>query len=137
MICPACKKPMFVVEYRKIELDYCGNCHGVWFDAGELELLVNTAVGDESKKVLETMLAQKDAPAREKRRRCPLCLHKMKKVDISQNEHVLIDTCVYGDGLWFDGGEVDHLVKYLSEKAPPISSGVVFNFVKEVIKTAQ
>ena len=42
MICPVCKKDMFVVEYKQIELDYCHTCKGVWFDAGELELLLET-----------------------------------------------------------------------------------------------
>lgn len=135
MICPACKKPMIVVEYHKIELDYCGNCHGAWFDAGELELLLTTAVGDGTKSFLDSMLQQKESATREKRRRCPICRRKMKKVDISQNEHVLIDACVTEDGLWFDGGEVDHLVKYLSGKAVPKADTQVFNFLKEVLKS--
>jgi Zn-finger nucleic acid-binding protein len=37
MICPACKYDMIVVEYHNIELDYCNNCKGVWFDSGELQ----------------------------------------------------------------------------------------------------
>jgi len=37
--CPACKGIVAIVEYERIELDYCTNCSGVWFDAGELELL--------------------------------------------------------------------------------------------------
>jgi len=39
MICPVCKSDMIDVEYHQIELDYCTNCHGVWFDAEELGLL--------------------------------------------------------------------------------------------------
>ena len=42
MICPICKNDMIVVEHNKIELDYCLNCHGVWFDSGELELLLKS-----------------------------------------------------------------------------------------------
>ena len=40
MRCPVDKKDMIVVEHEKIELDYCLQCAGVWFDASELELLV-------------------------------------------------------------------------------------------------
>ena len=36
MNCPVDKSPMLVVEHKKIELDYCPSCHGVWFDGGEL-----------------------------------------------------------------------------------------------------
>jgi len=40
MICPTCREVMIVVEQDKIELDHCTNCAGVWFDAGELELMM-------------------------------------------------------------------------------------------------
>jgi len=40
MICPACRDEMIVVEYKKIELDICVSCRGVWFDADELGLLL-------------------------------------------------------------------------------------------------
>ena len=31
---------MIIVEHNDIELDYCTNCSGVWFDIGELEVLL-------------------------------------------------------------------------------------------------
>ena len=40
MKCPACSSLMIVVEHEKIELDYCVKCSGVWFDAEEMELLL-------------------------------------------------------------------------------------------------
>ena len=43
MICPACKNDMIVVEYQRIELDFCPDCRGVWFDKGELQLMLETA----------------------------------------------------------------------------------------------
>jgi len=36
MKCPVCNSLMIVVEHEKIELDYCLNCSGVWFDAEEV-----------------------------------------------------------------------------------------------------
>ena len=48
MICPACKKDMIVVEYQRIELDFCPGCRGVWFDCGELELMLESAHLDET-----------------------------------------------------------------------------------------
>jgi len=43
MICPVCNKDMFVIEYKRVELDYCHICKGAWFDAGEMELLLEIA----------------------------------------------------------------------------------------------
>jgi Zn-finger nucleic acid-binding protein len=42
MICPVCDRDMTVVEYKGIELDYCTGCQGIWFDAGELGLLLKS-----------------------------------------------------------------------------------------------
>ena len=47
MKCPVCRIDMIVVEHKKIELDYCVKCSGVWFDSGELELLLDTIKGEE------------------------------------------------------------------------------------------
>jgi len=49
MICPVCKCDMIVVEYHNIELDYCTTCKGVWFDSGELELLLESHGLEEAK----------------------------------------------------------------------------------------
>ncbi len=42
MNCPVCKEPLIVLELEQIEVDYCTRCAGVWLDAGELELLLET-----------------------------------------------------------------------------------------------
>jgi Zn-finger nucleic acid-binding protein len=56
MICPTCKNPMIVVEYQQIELDYCGSCRGVWFDNGELELLLSKAMKNGAKPLINSLL---------------------------------------------------------------------------------
>lgn len=105
MICPVCNIPTFVVEYQDIELDICPECHGVWFDAGELELLL----GDE----VPVQLIPADS--QEQVRGCPLCPRKMEKVNIGPGRRVLIDVCPAGCGLWFDGREVADLTSDLEE----------------------
>jgi uncharacterized protein len=135
MICPTCKHPMLVVEYQKIELDYCGNCQGIWFDAGELELMLGSIGIGETKSLLDSLLLSPPAPNNEKKRKCPICRRTMKKVNIGGTDHVIIDTCSREDGVWFDGGEVDHLVKFLSGKSPEKSgTAKVFSFIKEVFQ---
>ena len=34
--CPACGINMNLIAYKDVELDFCGACHGVWFDKDEL-----------------------------------------------------------------------------------------------------
>jgi len=76
---PVCKKDMFVVEYKQIELDYCHSCKGVWFDAGELELLLEAGGLKGAKQPLGDVLKLPDAQTLEKKRRCPICTTNMKK----------------------------------------------------------
>ena len=34
--CPTCVKGLAELTLKGVQLDVCGNCHGVWFDHGEL-----------------------------------------------------------------------------------------------------
>jgi Zn-finger nucleic acid-binding protein len=47
---------MVIVEYNEIELDYCTKCRGVWFDAGKLELLLESAGLTDMPHFLEDMI---------------------------------------------------------------------------------
>ena len=134
MICPACKHPMVIVEHDEIELDYCTNCKGVWFDSGELELLLDAAEVENYQDFLENIIESGDAATKEKKRRCPICSRKMKKTHIGADNELLIDVCSNADGIWFDGGEVDHLVKLLSGGPEQTGQGKVMNFLGEVLK---
>jgi Zn-finger nucleic acid-binding protein len=136
MICPACKQDMIVVEYSNIELDYCLNCHGVWFDSDELELLLKSIDLDTPDLLLSHILASKEAETTERKRRCPICRREMKKTTVSERPEILVDVCPRKDGLWFDGGEVAQLVKELAKKKPAGKEAHhhVMDFLGEVFK---
>jgi uncharacterized protein len=136
MICPACKKDMIVVEYSNVELDYCLNCHGVWFDSDELELLLKSMNLDTHDLLLSHILASAEAGTSEKKRKCPICRRKMKKTTIGERPEILVDVCIRKDGLWLDGGEVSQLVKELAKKKPAGQEAQhkVINFLGEVFK---
>jgi Zn-finger nucleic acid-binding protein len=108
---------MIVVEHENIELDYCTNCSGVWFDSGELELMLELMGLEGSSLPLSNIFSFPEAETTEKRRRCPICGQKMKKTTIGQEPEVLIDMCPEGEGLWFDGGEVGQLITQCVERS--------------------
>lgn len=123
MLCPACKHELVVVEREGIEVDWCTRCHGVWFDAGELELLA-----DKAGRHLEPGLIGK--PARgvsERRRRCPRCRRRMEKVTPGHDHGLLLDRCS-AHGLWFDAGELGSLMRGLEKEA---ADAVVISFLGE------
>ena len=103
MRCPRCNYPLAILEYEKIEIDYCLSCQGVWLDRGELELIVAS--------VDEIPLAP-DKGAREKPLRCPHCGKKMEKVQGGKDQRILLDRCKNGHGLWFDGGELEAILRH-------------------------
>ena len=135
MICPVCRKDALIVEYNHIELDYCPSCSGVWFDAGELELLLEAAGLEEYRRYLDGIVNAPEAASSEKKRKCPICRHKMKKTYIDEAKKILVDICHVGDGIWFDGGEVSSLVKELVAKSPSRgTSQDVLTFVGDMFK---
>jgi len=126
MKCPVCPgEALIVLEHHEVEVDYCPNCHGVWLDAGEMELLF------ESKEACVQFLSIGSpavVPKGEKPRRCPECDKKMNKESTSNDKPVTFDHCPNEHGIWLDGGELavvlDHaeslsdgntVSKYLSE----------------------
>ncbi len=135
MICPACRNLMIVVEHKRIELDFCPVCHGAWFDSGELELLMQAAQRAGADRLMEETMNAPAASTREKKRKCPICSQRMKKVAAGEKPPVLIDVCPRAHGLWFDGGEVKQLLDQFPEAVGKgAAQSEVETFLKEVLK---
>jgi len=139
MICPACKSDMIVVEHNRIELDYCTECQGVWFDSGELELLLKSMSLESANLFFNSIFNSTEAESPEKKRKCPICGRKMRKITIGEQPEILIDACRREDGLWFDGGELGQLIKRLAKEpvGKPDSQHQVIAFLGEVFKARE
>ncbi len=108
MDCPVCKNAMITFELDDVEVDSCLDCGGIWLDAGELEMLLGDS--EESKNLLLSF--KKAENCAEKPRKCPICLKKMQKILVGPDSATqLIDKCSKGDGLWFDKGELQDVLK--------------------------
>jgi len=136
MICPVCRSQTLIVEFNNIELDNCPACRGVWFDSGELELLLESAGLGHYQSFLNNIISAPEAVSSEKKWKCPICRRKMKKVYIDEEREIMIDFCRRGHGIWFDSGEVNHLLKKLAGKTPGKAAYQdVLAFVGEVFKS--
>jgi len=127
-MCPACKQPMISLEFQGVEIDRCLECRGTWLDAGELELLAELAGEDPaelSRALGETATLRKDA------RRCPRCLRRLQVIEVGRDTKVEIDRCPIGDGLWFDRGEMETVVRSFSDGA----GGAVAGFFAELYRS--
>ncbi|MBM3302841.1 MAG: zf-TFIIB domain-containing protein, partial [Deltaproteobacteria bacterium] len=107
------------------------NCNGVWFDAGELGLFLETMKLEDPNLYPAYFLTSPEAKTSEKKRKCPICGKKMRKTTVGEERKILIDACPKGDGLWFDHGEVERLVTQLGGKSmeKADSQGRIINFL--------
>jgi Zn-finger nucleic acid-binding protein len=129
---------MIVVERQKIELDYCPGCHGAWFDAGEMELLLAALGVEQCATFIDDVLKKAGAGMGEKPRRCPICALRMHKAHMGPGSPVVIDACRRGDGIWFDGGELERLLTDVKEHTAtgPECDLRIEGFLKETLGPA-
>ena len=119
MKCPECQKTLVVVERNKIELDWCPECNGFWFDADEWKLL---GINDEKHNPFTYEAIRVD----EKAKKCPICYKRMDKIKIGD---IIIDRCPCFHGVWFDKGEMSKFVNFSNENE---KSTKTINFLGEV-----
>ncbi len=107
MDCPLCREAMIVLELDEVEIDHCISCGGIWLDAGEVELLLENSAEKDS--LLSSFKVDKNT--KERPRKCPICLRRMEKVLCGTDKKILIDKCRRNDGIWFDTGELEEIIK--------------------------
>jgi hypothetical protein len=127
MICPVCKEPLVVLELEQVEVDYCTSCDGVWLDAGELELLLDT---DEERTRLISLFKEAET-VKEKSYDCPVCGKQMKKFEIGERGRVVVDKCKKNHGIWFDKGELKKVVEFGSVN----KENKIINLLTEMFET--
>lgn len=128
MRCPVCSTPLIVVERDSIEVDYCIECHGLWFDQGEIELLGELAGMAVD---LERIEHEHPSVSGERYRNCPRCSKKMRKVDLLRGRRVLVvDFCPRGHGIWFDRGETGDFMSGFEPQADPVTT-MITSFLGE------
>ncbi|SMF05727.1 Transcription factor zinc-finger [Alteromonadaceae bacterium Bs31] len=99
MQCPKCKNSALqkrVVNKIKVELDRCPSCEGLWFDKGELNL------------VLQSKAAKKyeipNFAAYQKNTLCPCCKTPLHEF-CYPGTLTLVDACKSCNGVWLDNRE--------------------------------
>jgi len=129
-VCPACGGPLIVVEFEGVEVDHCCACHGLWFDAGELDVLVSLAGGDAER--LRAALAT--APGGRTRRRCARCGRRLDTVAVGDGPAVQIERCRVGHGFWLDPGELDRVALTATSGAGTREGRAVVAFLAELFR---
>lgn len=115
MRCPQDKTQMKEIYVYKTTMDFCPVCFGVWFDSGELKILVDKmmlGIKDQN------LPKNKKIPENEKKHHweedfvdCPRDYIKMYKNDFGGNKKIHLDRCAKCEGVWVDGYEIERIEK--------------------------
>ena len=106
MRCPKCRADMEQVDYEGTEIDRCTICNGIWFDAGEIDVLRDKQaasaidIGDAG--------IGKQSNAMDSYQ-CPRCSAAMVKVVDPEQTHIWYETCSSCHGSYLDAGELRDL----------------------------
>jgi uncharacterized protein len=115
MNCPNCESALETIDMKGIKVDECVRCQGHWFDRGELRLAKDKQ--DDDIRWLDFDPFGKDAEefsTASEGKRCPKCAEQMKALTYRQSK-VVIDKCPECYGVWLDHGELEKIVKYLTD----------------------
>lgn len=111
MHCPKCQSDMSKLTVETtgptIEVDRCNECHGIWFDNGELDIVANhpeAAVIDTGSTPISKDRNTDVAV------RCPRCTDVVMYRDVADgHEHISVERCPGCNGRFLDAGELKHL----------------------------
>ncbi len=108
MRCPKCRADMEQIEYEGTEVDRCTICNGIWFDAGEIDVMrdkqaaATIDIGD--------LTIGKQSNTMD-RYQCPRCSGAMVRVVDQRQRHIWYETCSSCKGSYLDAGELLDLSK--------------------------
>ncbi|HPN57432.1 MAG TPA: zf-TFIIB domain-containing protein [Candidatus Omnitrophota bacterium] len=130
--CPVCSKTNLKQEiFHNVEVDYCPDCLGIWFEEDELKWAKDEK--DADLKWLDIDLwknPEKFKISTGKRRLCPKCRMPLYEV-YYENSGIIVDACNLCCGLWLDKGEFKKIIDWLKEKA---DYEILHNYSKTALK---
>jgi len=114
--CFSCHKGLERALLYNMEVDYCPQCGGIWFDEDELRLAKD--MKDENLKWLDVDLwdDEKKFKVSKGRKICPVDRLPLYEVEYGDSG-IKVDVCSICKGIWLDKGEFKKIINYLKGKA--------------------
>ena len=116
MDCPNRHNQLEKAMFHNVEVDYCPECLGIWFEKDELMWAKNDK--DQQLNWLDFDIWRDKGKFKisSSDRRCPACRIPFMEVSYD-NSNVKIDFCKMCQGIWLDRGEFKQIMIYLKRKA--------------------
>lgn len=132
MNCPLCKIKLNQAILANVEVDYCPQCLGLWFEQDELRMAKDEK--DKELNWLDIDLWQDKGKFRIGRqlKPCPACRLPLYQVGYDKSK-IEVDVCNVCFGVWLDRGEFRAIIDYLKKQAP---IEILNNYVKNLLREA-
>ncbi len=114
--CPNCLRELTELEYKKIKVDRCDNCGGIWLDSGELRTL---KVDEDSPIDENVRIAPKETKIQ---RKCPKDKTELYNKKYAYDTEIMIDQCPFCGGIFLDQNELDSIGTLLAKYHKEIPS---------------
>ncbi|HWN66882.1 MAG TPA: zf-TFIIB domain-containing protein [Haliangium sp.] len=105
--CPGCRESLAAGA----AIAWCNGCRGVWVSEAELEERVRIVRGMNELN-LEVVFGPGDSSSAQTPRPCPLCRQPLGHATLGTIE---VDRCDQKHGIWFDVGELEHVLRASTE----------------------
>jgi Zn-finger nucleic acid-binding protein len=108
MKCPNCTGTLKPINYKRVNVDKCDSCHGIWFDFSEIDQLEDTEFAfDNLKNTMITRVKPGD-------QKCAKCQATMQKF-YYRWEELELEVCPSNHGFWLDAGEEEKLLTFIDK----------------------
>ena len=116
MFCPKCKKKLDKAIFYNVEVDYCPQCLGIFFEKDELRQAKDEK--DKNLRWLDVDLwkDRKKFKISYGQRLCPSCRLPLYEVYYGDSR-IIVDICNVCQGIWLDRLEFKKIIEYLKNKA--------------------
>ena len=116
--CPRCAKPLQTIDLKigaKFLIERCAHCLGLFFDPGELEVLLDQSVSHvyeiDAHRLQELTQLKRHQDYAVTYIKCPVCGKLMNRINYGAQSGVIVDKC-REHGIWLDGGELRQLLEW-------------------------
>ena len=131
MQCPICNKKLEKAILSNVEIDYCPNCLGLWFDEDELRWAKDYKDRDMRWVDVDLWKDESKFKITKNKKLCPSCRLPLYEVEYGDSK-IKVDVCNVCHGIWLDRGEFKKIVAYIKDKGEhEILYNYGNNFVKE------
>lgn len=116
MNCPRCGNELLPANLSEVPVHECAECHGVWFERGELELTADQTAPNLAWMDFEMWKDQELFNVAESALKCPADGQGLAAIHYGETG-VVVDHCVKCGGVWLDAGEFENLIEALKDEA--------------------